>query len=73
MIINIKVVSNARQNKVKKEPGRLKVYVTAPAQDGKANQAVIAALAKHYLVKKNRIAIVRGEKYREKVIRIQKC
>lgn len=70
MRIDVKVVPNARQAKVKEEQGRLKVYVTAPAVDGKANAALIETLAEHFHVRKSAIAIVRGETSREKVVEI---
>jgi len=68
MRLNIKVVPNARQNKIVEETGRLKVYLTAPPVGGKANKALIEFLAEHFGVKKNQIKIVRGEKSREKVV-----
>lgn len=70
MRLNIKVIPNAKQNKVLEEEGRLKVYLTAPAVEGKANKALVEFLADHFNVKKNRVRIVRGEKGREKVVEI---
>jgi uncharacterized protein (TIGR00251 family) len=68
--ITVKVVPNARKAKVKEEQGRLKVWVTAPAVEGKANAALIETLAEHFKVRKSAIAIVRGETSREKVVDI---
>jgi uncharacterized protein (TIGR00251 family) len=70
--IKIKVIPNATKNRVVEETERLKVYVSAPATGGKANKAVITLLAKHLQVRKNEIAIVKGEKSREKVIAVVK-
>ena len=70
MKINIKVIPNAKKNKIVEEPGRLKVYVSSPAVDGKANGSVIEALAGHFGVKKKNITIVAGEKNREKIVEI---
>ena len=53
---NVKVIPNAKQNKLVEEPGRLKVYLTAPAVEGKANMALIEFLAEHFKLKKNNIA-----------------
>jgi len=69
--IKIKVIPNARKNNISKEKDMLKVRVTAPAVDGKANKAVIEALAEFFKVKKRCISIIRGGKTREKVIAIQ--
>ena len=67
---NIKVTTNARKNEVVIEGGLMRVYVNAPAHEGKANAAVIQTLAQHYDIKKNAIRIVRGEKSRLKVVEI---
>jgi len=69
--LNIKVIPNAKQNKIVEEPGRLKVYLTAPAVEGKANEALMEFLADHFKTKKNKISIIRGMKSREKVIEIE--
>ena len=81
MRLTIKVVPNAKQNKLVQEAGRLnpvplgnryrvKVYLTAPPVDGKANKALIEFLAEYYKVKKSAVRILRGEKGREKVVEI---
>ena len=69
--LNIKVIPHAKHNKLVEEPGRLKVYLTAPAVEGKANEALIEFLAEHFKIKKNTISIIRGVKSREKVIEIR--
>jgi uncharacterized protein (TIGR00251 family) len=69
-IIKIKVIPNAKQNKLVEEPGRLKVYLKAPPVDGKANLALVEFLAGHFRVKRSAIKIVRGETGREKVVEI---
>lgn len=71
-MINIKVIPNAKKNEVIEEGDRLKVRVTAPAIDGKANKAVAEILAEFFKVKKRDIRIIRGEKTREKVIEIRR-
>jgi uncharacterized protein (TIGR00251 family) len=70
MLINIRVVPKASRNLVKEENGKLKVYVTSPAQDGLANARVIALLAEYFHVKKYDIEIIRGDKSRDKTVRI---
>jgi uncharacterized protein (TIGR00251 family) len=44
------------------------VAVTAPAVEGKANEAVRKALAKAFDIRKQDVAIVTGERGRDKVI-----
>jgi len=72
MDIQVKVTAKARKNFVKKERDLYKVYVTAPAIEGKANQALKKILSKHFDVRRNQIEIIKGEKCREKVIRIHR-
>ncbi len=52
------------------EDGSLVVYIREIAADGKANEALIKLLAKHYDVAKSRITIVRGHTSRHKVVAI---
>ena len=48
----------------------LVVAVTAPAVDGRANKAVIQALADAFGVRARHISIVSGERARDKVVEI---
>ncbi|OGC32504.1 YggU family protein [candidate division WOR-1 bacterium RIFOXYB2_FULL_48_7] len=73
MKIEIKVIPNAKRNKIVPLDGSqgYKVYLTAPAVDGKANQALIAFLAEHFQTKKSAVSILRGEKSRQKLIYVK--
>jgi len=62
----IKVIPNAKRNAFKDG----KVYLTAPAVEGKANQALVEFLAEHFNVKKRQIRIIRGLKSRQKVVEV---
>ena len=68
MIIKIKTIPNAKKEKVIKEDGFYKVKVKAPAIDGKANKAVVEALADFFKLKKRDIKILQGQKSRDKLI-----
>ena len=74
MQILIKVFPKSKQNKV--EPvatlfgTSFKVYTNAPPEDGKANAAVIALLAKYFKTAKSNIAIIKGQHARNKVCEI---
>jgi uncharacterized protein (TIGR00251 family) len=72
MIIEVKVVPNARRVAVEKEEERYKVYVNAPAVDGKANKALIELLADYFKIKKSQVKIIRGEMNRIKIVSINK-
>ena len=62
----MRVVPRAKENKVIEEASRYKVYVTAPAEDGRANRAVLELLADHLGLRKSQIQLIRGEKNRDK-------
>jgi uncharacterized protein (TIGR00251 family) len=70
MFLNIRVIANAKQNKAVEEENRLKIYLTSPPVEGKANKALVNFLAKHFKVKKNKIKIVKGLKYKDKIVEI---
>lgn len=67
--IKIKVHAKAKKNEISGwQEGVLKVKVTAPAVDGKANKACIELLADYFDVKKSSVYIVKGEKSPNKLI-----
>lgn len=51
--------------------GTLMVYVRQRAVDGQANEAVVEVLAGHFGVAKSRVAIMRGQASRIKMVRIE--
>lgn len=69
--VEIKVIPNAPKERIVAVEGRLRVYVTAPAVDGKANKAVVEVLSKYFGLKKKDVLIVKGEKSREKVVGLE--
>ena len=71
MKLSIRVVPQAKRNMVKQEEGVLKVYLTAPAIEGKANKALTEVLAKHFKVRRSQIQITKGLKSRDKTIIIE--
>ena len=70
MKIAIKVIAGARKNFLKQEGELTKVYLTAPAVDGKANKALIEFLSEYFQVSKSQIEIIKGLKSRSKTITI---
>ncbi|MBI1859766.1 MAG: DUF167 domain-containing protein [Deltaproteobacteria bacterium] len=71
MKLTIQVKPNSRIETIETLPnGTLVLKVRAPATEGKANTAVIEALATHFKVPKSRIQIVRGKASRTKVVEI---
>ena len=70
---NVKVIPGASTSRIKLEPQAeglplIRLYVTAPPEDGKANKAVIALLAKELGIAKSSIEILRGETAQHKLI-----
>jgi hypothetical protein len=51
--------------------GVLQAKVTAPPVDGKANTALCRLIAKRVGVAPSRVSVVRGEKSRDKVVRVE--
>ncbi len=50
--------------------GGLHVYVHEPPLEGKANKAVIEALAEYFRTSKSQVKLIRGEKSKQKVFEI---
>jgi len=71
MKINVKVIPAAKKSLMKQEGNLWKIYLNAPAVDGKANKALIALLAEHFNVRKGQIEIIKGLKLRRKTITIK--
>ena len=51
--------------------GVLGAKVTAPPVDGRANKALCRLIAKRVGVAPSRVSVVRGEKSREKLVRVE--
>lgn len=51
--------------------GILQARVSAPPVDGKANKALCRLIAKRVGVAPSRVSVVRGEKSRDKVVRVE--
>ena len=66
----VRVTPNAKRDMVTIEEGQVKIRVTVVPEDGKANKAVIALLAKTLGVSKSSLSIIRGETARDKLIQL---
>lgn len=72
MRLTVKVKPNARKARVEQiDASTYRVAVTVPPEAGKANDAVIAALATHFRIAKSRITILRGTTGRTKLINVE--
>lgn len=68
--ITVRVTPNARANEVVMEEDAIKIGVTVPPEDGKANAAVMSLLSKALGVPKSRLTLVHGQKSRDKKVRL---
>jgi TIGR00251 family protein len=70
--LRLRVVPNAKRSEVVGEHGEaIKVKIQAAAMDGKANDAVLAFLAKKFGIPRRDVALVAGEKSRDKTVTIE--
>jgi uncharacterized protein (TIGR00251 family) len=70
--LSLKVQPGAKKNELcGSSAGVLRLRLTAPAVDNKANTALIDFLAEILQIKKNRLKLVSGEKSRIKTLFIQ--
>jgi len=72
LVLDIHVQPKASRDEIAGEHGdRLKVRITAPPVDGKANQHLVAFLAKLCGVPRSRVELVSGTSGRSKQLRIE--
>jgi len=69
-IIRVRAIPKSRKNKVEKFGEGYKVRLTAPPVEGKANRALIEALANHFNLKKSQVRIAKGGKSKDKLVRL---
>jgi len=72
VVISIRAQANARKTAVLGEhAGALKVAVTAPPEDGRANAAVVELLRDYFGLKRSQIDLIGGLTSRNKVVLIR--
>jgi uncharacterized protein (TIGR00251 family) len=68
----LRVQPKAKRNAVVGEQaGALKVSVTAPPEDGRANDAVLALLRDKYNLQRSQLALLSGHTNRNKVVLVR--
>ncbi len=71
IIIKVKIVPDSSKNKIiGVYNDSLKINITAPPVEGKANKKCIAYLAKYFDVAKSKIEIISGQTSKNKLIKI---
>lgn len=70
--LKLRIVPNAKRDEVAGEYGdSVKVKVVAPAVEGKANEALLEFIAEKLRVHRRDLALVAGEKSRDKIVAIE--
>jgi uncharacterized protein (TIGR00251 family) len=72
MRLQAKVMPNSRTEEVRQKGDTLLVRVKEPPREGKANAAVVKAVAKHFGVSPRSVRILSGHASRNKIIEIPK-
>ena len=71
IIVKVKIVPGSSKNKIiGVYNDSLKITITAPPVEGKANKKCIAYLAKYFDVAKSKIEIILGQTSKNKLIKI---
>lgn len=68
--LELRVQPRARRAALENADGTLKAAVTAPPEDGKANDAVIALLAETWRLPRSSFGIVKGASSRNKTVSV---
>ncbi|MEJ2687960.1 MAG: DUF167 family protein [Gammaproteobacteria bacterium] len=72
LILQLRIQPRAKRDEIAgPHGGRLKVRISAPPVDGKANDHLIAFMATVFGVPRQRVAVVAGAASRDKRVRIQ--
>ena len=70
--LRLRIVPNAKRSEVLGMHGdAIKLKVAAPALEGRANEELVAFLANKLGVSRRSVALVIGEKSRDKVVKIE--
>lgn len=68
LIVSLRISPNASKNEIIKADDGVKVKITAPPVDGKANKCLVEFLSKMFKIPKSSIEILRGETSKEKTL-----
>jgi len=72
MNLRVRVQPRAKRNAIVPwQNGQWKLYVTAPAVEGQANEACVEFLARTLGISRSRVSIVSGVKSRNKVVSLE--
>lgn len=71
--ITIRVIPRAKKSEISQvlDDGTIKIRLTAPPVEGKANQALVRFLADVFGISPSNIEIISGKKGRKKIVQIE--
>ena len=71
VVLRVKALPGSKRDEVRGvDGGALKIAVTAPPEKGRANKALLAVLAEFLGVSRRDVAIIHGEKSRDKRVEV---
>lgn len=68
LIVSLRISPNASKNEIIKTDDGVKIKITAPPVDGKANKCLVEFLSKMFKIPKSSIEFLRGETSKEKTL-----
>ena len=70
-LVTLKIVPNSSRNEIVQEEDFIKIKLTSPPVENKANKLLVEFLAKKLSIAKSKITIVRGETSKIKTLSIE--
>ena len=71
IIFTLRILPNSSKNEIIKADGAIKVKITAPPVDGKANKALLEFLSKTFKIPKTSFSIVKGKTSKDKTLSVK--
>lgn len=70
ILLTLRIIPNSSKNEIIKTEGMIKVKITAPPVDGKANKALVEFLSKTFKIPKTSFKITKGETSKDKTLSV---
>lgn len=70
IIFTLRILPNSSKNEIIKSEGVIKVKITSPPVDGKANKTLIEYLSKNFKIPKTSFKIIKGETSKDKTLMV---
>lgn len=70
IIFTLRILPNSSKNEIIKSEDVIKVKITSPPVDGKANKALIEYLSKNFKIPKTSFKIIKGETSKDKTLMV---